>query len=403
MDANNYRVHAIRADILRHPVAKAMPFSNTARATVASPVADEGILYPVQLRINLAELYRDNDDEKEAAQELKTALSTLQSLQVPAPRRPEYLRMRGTVKAGLGDLAGADTDLQQAVSLAPKDVNILLQYGGVQWKLGARTTPTRLTRKFSTWNRITPRPSRLWDTSRVTWGTFRRRRTTSIIWPRWSPRVRSFSGLGDMYTSLRRLTAQQAYEKAYSLDHESPLIIAGGRMQGSSLTISDLQAMVATGQRRGIGEPLRDARAGALFEMDRQLRGISTLGEQVIQKLPKDRDAVVYLGYDLLALDRYEDLLGLTSRYIHAMPKEPDLPLLAGYIYKQNDLLQEAYEAFSETLRRDPKVVTAYVNRGYVLNDLQNGERASADFEQALKLSPTMARLIWDWHTPSWS
>ncbi len=48
----------------------------------------------------------------------------------------------------------------------------------------------------------------------------------------------------------------------------------------------------------------------------------------------------------------------------------------------------EARADFSETLQRDPEVVTAYVNRGYVLHDLHQPRDAAADFESALKREP---------------
>jgi len=44
----------------------------------------------------------------------------------------------------------------------------------------------------------------------------------------------------------------------------------------------------------------------------------------------------VYLGYDLLHLERYDELLALTNKYEEVMPKEPTLPLLAGYVHKHN-------------------------------------------------------------------
>src|SRR5207245_9047870 len=36
----------------------------------------------------------------------------------------------------------------------------------------------------------------------------------------------------------------------------------------------------------------------------------------------------------------------------------------------------------------DPKMVEAYVNRGYVENDLQDAEDATTDFHKALEMSP---------------
>lgn len=96
----------------------------------------------------------------------------------------------------------------------------------------------------------------------------------------------------------------------------------------------------------------------------------------------------MYLGYDLLHLERYDELLALTSRYLSILPKEPDIPLLQGYVHKHQRQFEAARQDFTETLKRDPGVVTAYVNRGYMLNDLHHASEAAADFEAALKLEP---------------
>ena len=95
---------------------------------------------------------------------------------------------------------------------------------------------------------------------------------------------------------------------------------------------------------------------------------------------------VVYFGYDLLFLKKYDELLSLTSKYMNVLPKEPDIPLLAGYVYKHNGQSEQAEQAFSEAIKRDPNVETAYVNRGYMLNDLHEPDSAEADFETALKM-----------------
>ena len=57
----------------------------------------------------------------------------------------------------------------------------------------------------------------------------------------------------------------------------------------------------------------------------------------MIRQLPQDRDVVVYLGYDLLNLGQYDELLQLTSQYDEVLPKEPDIPLLAGYVHSTLD------------------------------------------------------------------
>ena len=101
-------------------------------------------------------------------------------------------------------------------------------------------------------------------------------------------------------------------------------------------------------------------------------RESAQLGYKVLQKLPNDRNAAVYLGYALYDLGRYDDVLALVNRLDSTLPKEPNLPLLAGHVHKQGGLLDEAADDYSRTLERDPKMVEAYINRGYVENDLQD-------------------------------
>jgi len=48
------------------------------------------------------------------------------------------------------------------------------------------------------------------------------------------------------------------------------------------------------------------------------------VGRKVLQQLPKDRNASVYLGYSLYNLGRYDDVLGLASKYEGILPKEPN-------------------------------------------------------------------------------
>src|SRR5579884_819260 len=85
-------------------------------------------------------------------------------------------------------------------------------------------------------------------------------------------------------------------------------------------------------------------------------------------KMPADRNASVYLAYDLYNLGRYDDTLSLASRYENILPKEPNFPLLEGHVHKQQGLLDQAVDDYTRAVKRDPKMVEAYVNRGYVEN-----------------------------------
>ena len=99
------------------------------------------------------------------------------------------------------------------------------------------------------------------------------------------------------------------------------------------------------------------------------------LGYQVLQTLTKDRNASVYLAYDLYNLQRYDEALAVATKYSPILPNEPNFPLIAGYVHKRNQELDKAVADYTEAIRRDPKMVEAYVNRGYVYNDLKNSRR----------------------------
>ena len=141
---------------------------------------------------------------------------------------------------------------------------------------------------------------------------------------------------------------------------------------------------------RASAEMQQDAQV--MREKERYLRGVgdykqsAEVGREAIKKLPADRDVVVYLGYDLLHLELYDELGELTARYRDSLPKEPDIPLLAGYVHKHSGQLEQAREDFTRALAIDSTMVTAYVNRGYVLKDLHQPAAAAADFETALRL-----------------
>ena len=112
------------------------------------------------------------------------------------------------------------------------------------------------------------------------------------------------------------------------------------------------------------------------------------LGYKVLQQLPKDRNASVYLAYDLYNLGRYDEALAVADKYDSVLPNEPNFPLIEGHVHKHSQLLDEANDDYTRAIQRDPKMVEAYVNRGYTLNDMQNAQQASQDFHTALQLAP---------------
>jgi len=199
-----------------------------------------------------------------------------------------------------------------------------------------------------------------------------------------------YLALGDLYTAKREFKqAQDAYEKGFALAPKNALIVAGG--MNAAIESHDLKTAAMWSDRTTLGmldqpEVLREKERYLSFKGDYQQS--ADVAQQAIKALPHDRDVIVYLGYDLLHLEKWDELLALTEQYKDVLPKEPDIPLLAGYVHKHKGQAEEARQDFTETLKRDPEVVTAYVNRGYMLNDLRRPQEAAADFESALKREP---------------
>ena len=178
IDANHYRLHAIKALLAKEESRQADAIAEYKAAIAAIPPGGvpEGQLYPIQLRLNLAELYRDSGDDQAAHQQLATAEQEIDKLDVEGTAKAEFLRVRASIKTSDNDLKGAEADLLEARKLDPDNDNITLQYANLLWKEGR----TRTLAKFTTtcWRRIlkTAMHSRPWDIS-----------TAKRTIPRWPP------------------------------------------------------------------------------------------------------------------------------------------------------------------------------------------------------------------------
>ncbi len=206
-----------------------------------------------------------------------------------------------------------------------------------------------------------------------------------------------YLALGDLYTSTMQFDqANASYEQAFKCAPRNPVVIANAAnaaIQAGNIPVAGDWVERATGSMLDDPRLMRE-RERVLFHQGKYAES-ARLGYQVLMQLETDRNASVYLAYDLYNLGRYDETLTITSRYAKLLPKEADFPLLTGHVHKQNQLLQQAVEDYTEALARDPKMVEGYVNRGYVLNDLQNPEAAIHDFHTALELQPSdgVARL----------
>jgi len=392
IDANNYRLHAIRGEI-----AKLQDRDQDALTEYLAAVANlpqdpnEGPLYGIQLHIDLLNIYKDLENETAAHHELETAQAAINALGNPSSNRGGFLRLRAVIKLNANDVDGALADMKEALALSPNDRDDLQLEGDILMKAGrteeAITAYKQILAADAT-NRFAL--ASLGYASRTAGRDQDAEKYFQLLAKVAPGFYVPYLALGDLYTSRRDFSkAQESYSKAFALAPGRSPVEAGGL--NAAIEAHDL-AQGATWLGRVT--PEMEKNPEILREKERYLSfkgdylGSAAVARQAIKVLPHDRDVVVYFGYDLLHLEQWDELLALTTEDINVFPKEPDVPLLQGYVHKHQGLSQLALQDFAEALNRDPNVVTAYVNRGYSENDLHQPKAAAADFEAALQREP---------------
>jgi len=392
LDANHYRLHAIRADIAKTEGRTQDAIREYTAALANLPeAAPEGPLYPLELRLSLANLYQTSGDRNGEKQQMDIAAAAISKIDIQGPARSEFLRLRAAIKSGEGDMAGSEADYKEAIALAPDNSDILLGYAAVLWRADKNKEAEQAFEKV-----LTLQPNNkfalmsLGYLARDDKNNAKAQQYFEQVAKLYPNEYEPYLALGDMYVSERKHEpAEVSYERAYQLAPKMALTVAGGANNGiewHKLDLAGKWLARATGSMNDEPRVMRERERYLTFTG--KYKESAAIGRKVIQLLPKDRDAAVYLGYDLYNLGRYDELLRLTSQYETVLPQEANIPLLNGYVDKQHGLLQQAADDFTRAMKRDPKMVEAYVNRGYVLNDLNDAQQAARDFNQAIKLSP---------------
>ncbi len=392
IDANYYRLHSIRGEIasLQSHEQNAVREYTAALANLPpSPV--EGPLYGIQLHMNLMGLYKDMGDDNSSHQQLVAAQREISGLGDPVSGRVPFLRLRALIKLNDGDLDSALIDAKEALATNAHDRDNLQLNGDILMKLG-RTEDAIAVYQQILVNDATDRfaLTALGYASRTA-GRDREAEKYFVRLAQADPSLYvPYLALGDLYTARRDFAgAQASYSKGYALAPRRALIVAGGMnaaIEAHDLDLAEKWLARVTSRMEQEPQVLREKERYLSFRG--KYRESAEVGREAIKVLPRDRDVVVYLGYDLLHLEKNDELLNLTSKYLDVLPEDPDIPLLAGYVHKHQGDLEQARLDFTESLDRDPNVVTAYVNRGYILNDLHQPQAAAADFESALKREP---------------
>ncbi len=393
IDASHYRVHAIRALLDREENRQADAIAEYKAAIVALPAGGvpEGQLYPVQLRLNLAELYRESGDDQAAHQEIATAEDEINKLNVQGPAKAEFLCVRASLKMSDNDVKGADADLQEALKLDPGNTNIKLQYANLLWKEGRKTESQQVYGEV-----LSNDPTNRYALEAM--GYLYREDNNPKMAAEYFNRLAKdypddyipYLALGDLYTQTGEFKrANENYQLAYERAPENPVIIANAAnaaIEAQQIKLAGEWVNRAKGKANDDPRVMRERERYLLHEGNYEES--ARLGYKVLQQLPKDRNASVYLAYDLYNLGRYDEALAVADKYDTLLPDEPNFPLLEGHVHKHSQLLDEAEEDYTRAIQRDPKMVEAYVNRGYTLNDMQDPQQAAQDFHTALQLAP---------------
>ena len=390
IDGTNYRLHSILATVAESEerLADAVTEYELALKNVPERVP-EGPLYPVELRLNLYELYTRQEDNTKAQLELDAASQAIQQIQISDSGRPELLRLRAAIESASGNLDAANRDLQEALALMPSSVNLLMNFGTLEWKLGQKDAARETFKKVLDFDHNNRQAlSSLGFLARDAGDT---KLAENYFTKAAAAHPKDFSpylALGDLYTAERNFhSAETNYENAFQRMPDNALIVAGGAnaaLESHNINLAQQWLQRAKGKMNANPQVERERERYLTFKGDYEES--AKLGFDVIEKLPKDREGAVYLAYDLYYLGRYDEALALVTRYEPVLANDRDLPLIAGNVHAHKGQLKEALADFTLAIERDPKMATGYANRGFVLNDLHEGAKAVKDFETALQL-----------------
>lgn len=393
IDPASYRLHAIVASIAesedRLPEAE-----QEYKAALANLPArpQEGPLYPIELRLNLYEVYVREDDNASAAQQLRAASAEIQQVQVPDSERPEMLRLRAAVEAVSGNLEAANRDLKEALALAPTNVNSLMNFGMLQWKIGQKDAARDTFAKVLEIDKNNRQAiSALGYLARDAGDAPLAETYFSRAIASHPKDFEPYLALGDLYTAERKFgPAQSNYESAYERMSTNALIVAGGAnaaLESHNVDLAKHWLDRASEKMNQSPQVQRERERYLTFKGD--YAESAKLGYNVTAKLPNDREGIDYLAYDLYYMGHYDEALVLVNKYEPSLPNDKDLPLIAGNIYAHNGDRESALKSYSQALELDPKMATGYVDRGFVFNDLKQGAKATHDFQIALQLDPS--------------
>jgi tetratricopeptide (TPR) repeat protein len=355
------------------------------------PEVPEGVLYPISLRVDLTQVYRDAGDNANADRVIKDATSEISAINVTGPTRPEFLRLRAATEVAAGNDNSAETDLKEALQIEPHNAVLLLNYANLLWKTNRQEEARKTYQEALA---IDPSSAgalgALGFLSREMGDSEAARKYFEEFEKRHPDEYEPYLALGDLFSSNRQFSeAQQSYEQAFQRSHSNPLIIAGAMnaaLEAHHAALAKDWLARASDSMQQNPQVMREHER--YLTMSGDYAASAELGYQVIQKLPHDREAVDYLAYDLLFLKRLDEAMTIVDRFAPTLPDDRDLPLIAGYVHADRGEHAAAVRDFTRALEVEPTMAVGYMNRGYVYNDMRLASKAEQDFRKALEINP---------------
>ena len=164
----------------------------------------------------------------------------------------------------------------------------------------------------------------------------------------------AYLAMGDLATDIRDFPkAQTLNEQAYKLAKDNPIIFARARMPRWRRPDSNRQTLA------GSDFEIDPANPELMREQERYLtitgnyQESAKVGYQVIEKLPRDSEAPVYLAYDLLFMNRYDEAMQIVRRFERSCPKTKTCRSLRDTSMRTT-AIREAVAAFTRALSAIP-------------------------------------------------
>ena len=393
LNPEHYHLYALRGrlDVAQHRTKDAIREYEAALQHVPQAGVPEGVLYPISLRVDLAETYRDDGDTANADRVSKDAANAINGIEPARGERPEYLRLRAAIEVAQGNVDAADKDLQQALQIEPRSTVLLLNYANLLQKTNRKDEARKTYLQALAVDPSSPaalgalgflsREMGDPDAARGYFTDFAKKHPDDYV---------PYLELGDLDSETHHFDEAQAnYEKAFARSADNPLIVAGAMNAALEAHHPDqAKQWLLRATEAVLQDPQVMREHERYLTITGQYAESADLGYKVIQKLPKDREAVDYLAYDLLFLDRTDEAMEIATRFQPVLEKDRDLPLISGYVNARRRNFAGAVQDFTRALEIDPTISVGYMNRGYVYNDMRFATKAEQDFRKALALNP---------------